>query len=101
MPSALTIRPRSPEELPRRLIKLLSFPGDLVVDPFVGSGTSAFVAHALGRRFWACDRNPSARPHSRERQSTLRVADSRYRVLVDRLIAALTSVRPRRAEVTY
>jgi site-specific DNA-methyltransferase (adenine-specific) len=46
-----------PEELPRRLIKLLSFPGDLVIDPLVGSGTTAVVARALGRRFWGCDRN--------------------------------------------
>jgi DNA modification methylase len=27
-----------PEKLPRRLIELLSFPGDLVIDPFLGSG---------------------------------------------------------------
>jgi site-specific DNA-methyltransferase (adenine-specific) len=38
-----------PEELPRRLIKLLSFPGDTVLDPFVGSGTTALAAHRLGR----------------------------------------------------
>jgi len=49
-----------PEELPRRLIKLLSFPGDVVLDPFVGSGTTAVVARALGRRFWGCDRNAIA-----------------------------------------
>ncbi len=49
-----------PEELPRRLLKLLSFPGDLVIDPFVGSGTTSVVARALGRRFWGCDRNPTA-----------------------------------------
>lgn len=39
-----------PEELPRRVIKLLSFPGDLVLDPFCGSGTTVIVAHQLGRR---------------------------------------------------
>lgn len=39
-----------PVELPRRLIKLLSFPGDTVLDPFVGSGTTALVAYQLGRR---------------------------------------------------
>lgn len=39
-----------PEELPRRLIHLLSFPGDVVLDPFVGSGTTALVAWRLGRR---------------------------------------------------
>jgi len=59
-----------PEELPRRLIKLLSFPGDLVVDPFVGSGTTAVVAQALGRRFWGCDRNPTAVARAQARVAT-------------------------------
>ena len=39
-----------PEELPRRLIKLLSYPGDTVLDPFCGSGTTPLVANRLGRR---------------------------------------------------
>ena len=38
-----------PEELPRRLIKLLSFQGDIVLDPFGGSGTTALVARRLRR----------------------------------------------------
>ena len=40
-----------PEELPRRVIRLLSEPGDLVLDPFMGSGTSGMVAASLGRDF--------------------------------------------------
>ncbi|MDR3101935.1 MAG: hypothetical protein LBU24_01660 [Methanocalculaceae archaeon] len=38
-----------PEELPRRLIKMFSFPGEKVLDPFAGSGTTAKVARELGR----------------------------------------------------
>jgi len=59
-----------PEELPRRLIKLLSFPGDMVVDPFVGSGTTAVVARALNRRFWGCDCNPTAVTRAQARVAT-------------------------------
>jgi len=40
-----------PEELAKRCIKLLSFKDDLVLDPFIGTGTSAVVAKKLKRRF--------------------------------------------------
>lgn len=40
-----------PLELPRRVIKLLTEPGDLVLDCFLGSGTSAVAALKEGRRF--------------------------------------------------
>lgn len=39
-----------PEELPKRLIKLYSFYDDVVLDPFLGSGTTAKVALDLGRK---------------------------------------------------
>ncbi|AJC74251.1 DNA methylase N-4 [Pseudothermotoga hypogea DSM 11164 = NBRC 106472] len=38
-----------PEELPRRLIKMFSFVGDIVLDPFLGSGTTVKVALSLNR----------------------------------------------------
>ena len=38
-----------PEELPKRLIKLHSFFGDSVLDPFLGSGTTVKAAYDLGR----------------------------------------------------
>lgn len=39
-----------PEELPRRLIKMFTFAGDTVLDPFLGSGTTVKVAIDLGRQ---------------------------------------------------
>jgi site-specific DNA-methyltransferase (adenine-specific) len=39
-----------PEELVERLLRLFSFEEDLVVDPFLGSGTTCLVANRLGRR---------------------------------------------------
>lgn len=38
-----------PEELPKRLIKMFSFAGETVLDPFLGSGTTSVAAARLGR----------------------------------------------------
>jgi hypothetical protein len=44
-----------PEKLPEWFIRSLCPPGGTVLDPFSGSGTTAKVAQALGRRAVACD----------------------------------------------
>ena len=38
-----------PEEIPRRLIRMFSFVGDTVLDPFLGSGTTSLAARKLER----------------------------------------------------
>ncbi len=38
-----------PEELPKRIIKMFSFVGETVLDPFLGSGTTSLAAEKLGR----------------------------------------------------
>ncbi|WP_428268486.1 DNA-methyltransferase [Haliangium sp.] len=49
---------QKPEELVRRFVAGTTRAGDLVVDPFVGSGTTAVVAERLGRRWIAGDADP-------------------------------------------
>ena len=49
---------QKPEELIRKLILASSSEGDLVLDPFSGSGTTAVVASQLHRQWLACDENP-------------------------------------------
>lgn len=44
-----------PEEIPRRLLKLFSYRGDLVLDPFNGAGTTTLVAWKNSRRFIGID----------------------------------------------
>lgn len=46
------------EELPRRLLTLYSFPGDLVLAPWNGSGTDTLAARALGRFSIGIDQSP-------------------------------------------
>lgn len=47
-----------PKELPHRLIKLYSFYGDTVLDPFMGTGTTAEAAIELGRNAIGYEINP-------------------------------------------
>jgi DNA methylase len=44
-------------EIPSYLVQLLTKAGDIVFDPFCGSGTTGVEAVALGRRAWQCDAN--------------------------------------------
>ena len=46
---------QKPEALLTRLIEALSDPGDLVLDPYMGSGTTLACAAKLGRSFLGCD----------------------------------------------
>ena len=43
-----------------QFIEALTEPGELVLDPFLGSGTTAVAAKGLGRRFRGCDVDPEA-----------------------------------------
>jgi site-specific DNA-methyltransferase (adenine-specific) len=49
---------QKPEELLRKLVLAASNPDDLVIDPFLGSGTTAVVAEQLRRKWRGCDITP-------------------------------------------
>lgn len=51
-----------PDEMPKRLIKLYSFYGDTVLDPFLGTGTTAKVALELGRKAIGYELNKEYEP---------------------------------------
>jgi site-specific DNA-methyltransferase (adenine-specific) len=44
----------------RRLVEMAAREGELVVDPFTGSGTTALACRSTGRRFLGCDVDPGA-----------------------------------------
>jgi len=56
-----------PEELPRRLIKMFSFVGDTVLDPFLGSGTTTLAAKNINRNSIGYEINESFLPIIKEK----------------------------------
>ncbi|KVT95592.1 DNA-methyltransferase [Burkholderia ubonensis] len=56
-----------PEALVEPCVLAGSRPGDVVFDPFFGSGTTGQVAQRLGRRFLGCELNPDYEPLQRDR----------------------------------
>lgn len=56
-----------PEKLLMRVVTLASNPGDLVLDSFLGSGTTAAVAHKMGRRWIGIEMGDHAYTHCKVR----------------------------------
>jgi len=56
-----------PEEIPRRLIKMFSFVGETVLDPFLGSGTTSLAARNLFRNSIGYEANPDFLPLIKEK----------------------------------
>jgi DNA modification methylase len=48
---------QKPEEMLRRIIIASSNKGDIVLDPFLGSGTTAAIAKQLGRKWIGVEKN--------------------------------------------
>jgi modification methylase len=79
---------QKPEALLHRILTATSNPGDVVLDPFLGSGTSAAVARRLGRRFVGVERDSAYAAHAR----------TRIDAVVPLEDGALAATQPKRSE---
>jgi len=75
---------QKPEALLHRVLLATSRPGELVIDPFCGTGTTGAVAKRLGRRFLGIERDPSYATLARQRIAAVRPADTDSLVLESR-----------------
>ncbi len=66
---------QKPMDLLRRVILASTKPGDIILDPFVGSGTTAATAKELGRQFIGIDREESYVNAARERVAKIQPID--------------------------
>jgi len=66
---------QKPMDLLRRVILSSTKPGDIILDPFSGSGTTAAVARELGRRYIAIDREESYVTAARARVAAIQPID--------------------------
>jgi SAM-dependent methyltransferase len=64
---------QKPEKLLERVIRMRSLPGDLVIDPTLGSGSTAVAAQRLDRRFVGIDRSEVAIRVARERLAQMKI----------------------------
>lgn len=62
-PGEIPFSTPKPEELLSRILTIATNPGDIVCDPFLGSGTTAAVAHKMGRRWIGIEMGDHAVTH--------------------------------------
>lgn len=60
-------RSKKPEQLMKRIIEMSTQPGDLVLDSFLGSGTTIATAHKMGRHWIGIEMGEHAYTHCKER----------------------------------
>lgn len=75
---------QKPEELVRKFVLASSQPGEVVLDPFSGSGTTAVVAQQLGRRWLACDQSSEYNSWAVSRLERVEVRPVEYWTELDR-----------------
>ncbi len=66
---------QKPEALLHRILVATTHPGDIVLDPFFGTGTTGAVAKMLGRNFVGIEREPAYRKVAADRLARVRAYD--------------------------
>jgi site-specific DNA-methyltransferase (adenine-specific) len=76
-----------PYQVSEILVKQSTQVGDIVLDPFIGSGSSGVASIRLGRHFLGCDSNPEALDLSHERISSMggKLSEDYFRELIGKL----------------
>jgi site-specific DNA-methyltransferase (adenine-specific) len=72
---------QKPVGILERIIRASSYKGDVVLDPFAGSGSFGAAAHELGRKFFLIDDNPDAMLVMQERFRRQGVQDIQYEMV--------------------
>jgi adenine specific DNA methylase Mod len=91
---------QKPEALMDRIIRSCSHPGDIVVDPYMGSGTTLAVAAKLGRVAIGIDASPTAVGVTRARLQIAELPFSEYAVVETRETALETGTQRARTRVS-
>ena len=66
-----------PEAVLERIIRVSSNPGDLVLDPFAGSGTTLAAAKRLGRRYLGIELSPEYADRARRRLADIQPEETK------------------------
>ncbi len=90
-----------PEELPRRLIKMFTFVDDTVMDPFMGSGTTAKVALELNRNVVGYELNEGYSPILEEKAGAVDLLTPHDRVFEIKNRSQLESTFQKKGDKEY
>ncbi len=83
-----------PIELPQRLIELYTYEGDVVLDPFMGAGTTAMAAVRTQRRYLGFETDPAYIERANERIDETRAAIEAGREASEKVSIQLPATKP-------